>query len=283
MGSAPDSELKQWRAIGVDPEGLRAFMSKITSIDIEEVRIAVSAAALDQKLATIRKDLALFASRVFSEVGTQLHVTGNIFGTDRKEGKSPFRNGSDEMVGMSVLLRIGGQLISASTELLTEGRPYAGAALLRQIVEIEYLAWAFESRDNDAERWLRSNREIREEFFRPAKLRQASEGKIRGRDYGFHCELGGHPVPTGTVLLKDDPSTAQLLLSDLLGHTGGAWNHFVGWAKRHEDYTAHFKNHALTMSQRFRDWKMNDPLVDLPPPPGGTLRLDTKAEISAGL
>src|SRR6266404_4847204 len=129
-------------------------MNGITSADLEEVRIAVSTAALDAKLITIRKDLAVFASGVFSEVGTQLHVAGYIFGTDRKEGKSPFRYGSDEVVGMSVLLRIGGQLISASAELLTEGRPYAGAALLRQIVEIEYLAWAFESRHRDAERWL---------------------------------------------------------------------------------------------------------------------------------
>lgn len=96
---------------------------------------------------------------------------------------------------------------------------------------------------------------------------KASEGKFRSKDYGYHCELGGHPVPTGTLLLKDDPSTAQLLLSDLLGHTGNVWDHFVGWAKRHEDYTAHFKSHALTMSQKFRDWKSNDPLVELPPSP----------------
>jgi hypothetical protein len=241
-------------------------MSGITSVDIEEVRNSVSAAALDPELVTIRKELALFASGVFSKVGTQLHVAGDIVGTDRKEGKSPFRYGSDEVVGMSVLLRVGSQLISASAELLTEGRPYAGAALLRQIVEIEYLAWAFESRDKDAERWLRSDRKTREEFFKPAKLRAASEGKFRGRDYGFHCELGGHPVPTGTVLLNDDPSTAQLLLSDLLGHTGGVWNHFVEWAKRHQDYTAHFKGHALAMSQRFLDWKSSDTLVELPPP-----------------
>jgi hypothetical protein len=65
---------------------------------------------------------------------------------------------------MSVLLRISSQLISASAKLLTEGRPYAGAALLRQIVEIEYLAWAFESRDKDAERWLRSDREFARDF-----------------------------------------------------------------------------------------------------------------------
>ncbi|OLE15495.1 MAG: hypothetical protein AUG83_06755 [Acidobacteria bacterium 13_1_20CM_4_57_11] len=241
-------------------------MSGITGADIEDVRMAVSAAALNPKLVTVRKDLALFASSFFSEVGTQLHAAGNIFGTDRKNGKSPFQHGSDEVVGMSVLLRIGGQLISASAELLTEGRPYAGAALLRQIVEIEYLAWAFESRHQDAERWLRSDREIREEFFKPAKLRTASRGKFRGKDYSFHCELGGHPVPTGTILLKGDPSTVQLLLSDLLGHTGNVWDYFVGWAKRHEDYTAHIKNHALTMAEKFQNWKSCDPLVELPPP-----------------
>jgi hypothetical protein len=53
-------------------------MSGITSTDIDEIRIAVSAAALDPKLVTIRKDLSLFASRVFSDVGTQLHVAGHI-------------------------------------------------------------------------------------------------------------------------------------------------------------------------------------------------------------
>jgi hypothetical protein len=195
-----------------------------------------------------------------------LHAAGWALGNDRKEGKSPFRNGSDEVVGMSVLLRIGSQLISASAELLTEGRPYAGAALLRQIVEIEYLAWAFESRDKDAERWLRSDREIREKFFRPAKLRNASNGRFSGKDYGFHCEFGGHPVPTGTALLADDALTAQVFLFDLLGHTGHIWNHFVGWAKRNEDYTADVTDQSLTMSQRFRDWRSSDPLYGLPPP-----------------
>lgn len=242
-------------------------MSGMTCIDIEAIKSAISSAALDPKLMTIRKDLALHASRVFLDVGTQLHVAGNLLGTDRRVAKSPFKNGSDEVVGMSVLLRIGSQLISASAELLTEGRPYAGAALLRQIVEIEYLAWAFANRDLDAERWLRSDMKVRERFFRPAKLRDASQGKFRNKDYGFHCELGGHPVPTGTVLLTNDPSIAQLLLSDLVGHFGQIWNHFIEWAKKNEDYTTQFKGHSFIMTQRFHDWESSDPLVHLPPPP----------------
>ena len=235
--------------------------------DLEEIKQAISTAALDPQLIATRKDLALHASRVFSDIGTQLHIAGHLLGTDRKEGKSPFQNGSDEVVGMSVLLRIGCQLISASAELLTDGRPYAGAALLRQIVEIEYLAWAFANRDRDAERWLRSDRKIREKFFRPARLREASEGKFRSKDYGYHCELGGHPVPTGTALLKDDPSISQLLLSDLLGHTGEIWNHFVDWAKSNPHYTAQFESQALFISKKLRDWQSADPLNRLPPLP----------------
>jgi hypothetical protein len=35
------------------------------------------------------------------------------------------------------------------------------------MVEIEYLAWAFESRDRDAERWLRSDKDDQHDFFKP--------------------------------------------------------------------------------------------------------------------
>ena len=236
------------------------------SSEFEEIWKTIHQGALDPRLAKLRKELALYSSKVFLDVGTNLHALGHIVGSDRKDGKSPFGHGNDEVVGMSVLLRMGSQLISASTELLTEGRPYAGAALLRQIVEIEYLVWAFESRDKDAELWLRSDQKVRETFFRPAKLRAASKGRFRSKDYGFHCELGGHPVPTGTVLLSDEPSRTELLLSDLLGHVGRIWDHFIGWAKRHENYTVPFKNYSHQMAQRFGEWKSQDLLTRLPPP-----------------
>src|ERR1700730_3113518 len=67
--------------------------------------------------------------------------------------------------------------------------------LLRQMVEIEYLAWAVETRGGDGERWLRSDQQQRQSFCTPVKLRKAAQGRFRGKDYGYHCELGGHPVP----------------------------------------------------------------------------------------
>jgi len=242
-------------------------MDEPTPEELSRVREIVASASADQTLRTLRREMAAFAAATFLEAGQNVHAIGHVLGSDRKDGLSPFGHGNDEAVGVSVLLRIGAQLISASADLLEGGRPYAGAALLRQIVEIEYLAWAFESRDGDAQRWLRSDKALREEFFRPAKLRKAAEGRFRSKDYDYHCELGGHPVPVGTILLSNDANYPQLLLSDLLGHAGRIWNHFVVWGMRNDPYGLPIQKHSKEMSERLSAWMEADPLTRLPAPP----------------
>lgn len=229
---------------------------------MEKVRQAATSA----KLRRLRHSLAALSAKNLLAAGRELHVAGHIIGSDRVKGHSPFGHGSDEVVAVSVLLRICAQLTSASADLFKDGRSYAAAALLRQLVEVEYLAWAIESRDRDGERWLRSTKEERETFFRPAKLRQAAAGKFRGKDYGYHCELGGHPVPTANILLNDDAVVAQLLLSDLLGHVGRIWDHLVGWARRN-DLGGPILSRSAAMSRRFALWKQQDLLVGIQPPP----------------
>lgn len=232
---------------------------------MELTRKAISAAALDDSQIKIRTSLAKFTSEQFDQVGTVLNLAGHIIGPDRTTGASPFGHGSDEVVAIALLLRIASQLLSASTDLFSDGRPYAAAALLRQMVEIEYLAWAFETRDRDAERWLRSDEQQRQDFFKPSKPRKAAQGRFRSKDYGYHCELGGHPVPTATILFDDDGTNAQLLLSDLLGHAGRIWDHLVGWARPRNE--AVILERVPEMLSRFNKWKSKDRLVGLPPPP----------------
>lgn len=229
-------------------------------------REAIRAAATDHNLVGVREGLARFTSEAFAKAGQLLHVFGHIIGSDRVEKRSPFGHGSDETVAVSMLLRIGAELVSASNDLFADGRHYAASALLRQLVEIEYLAWAFETKDQEGERWLRSSRSERQSFFTPAKLRKAAGSRFRGEDYGFHCELGGHPVPRAALLLHDDKVVAQLLLSDLLGHTGRIWDHAIGWT-RANSFGEHV--HALNedMASRYATWKKADPLVQLPTPP----------------
>lgn len=156
---------------------------------------AIWRAALEPTIVKARADLAAFTASIFKTVGTALQVMGHFVGPDRKSGASPFGHGDDAAVAVSVLLRIGSQLVSACADLIKDGRHYAGAALIRQLVEVEYLAWAFEAKNEVAAQWLRSSREERQSFFTPAKLRKAADDRFRSADYGHHCELGGHPVP----------------------------------------------------------------------------------------
>lgn len=229
-------------------------------------RESIRAAALDPQVIELRMRLAAFTAQTFLEVGTKLHAFGHLLGPDRKSGASPFGHGDDAAVAVSLLLRIGSQLVSGSADLIASGRHYAGSALIRQLVEVEYLAWAFETNNEEAARWIRSNREERQAFFTPAKLRKAADGRFRSVDYGYHCEMGGHPVPESWRLLTEDAATAQLMLSDCLGHSGRIWDHVTGWAQGYplQDIVA---SSAHLMLARYLEWKRSDALTKLPPPP----------------
>lgn len=223
-------------------------------------------ALADPVLGRTRLALAKFTAEVFEQTGSELHVIGFALGPDRATGMSPWGNGTDETVGVSVLLRVGAHLTAASADLVGAQRTYAAGALVRQLVEVEYLAWAFGTRDKDAEKWLRSSKKERETFFSPGKIRKAAAGKFRGVDYSLHCELGGHPVPVGSVLLQTDtPDLAQFLLADMLGHVGRTWDHIVAWARR-SDHGEVVLKRELEMLSQFSKWKDGDPLASLPPP-----------------
>jgi len=233
-----------------------------TTVDREAFRRA----AVDPGLCDVRQQLARLTSKTFATAGDLFYVGGHLLGSDRVTGESPFDHGSDETVAIALLLRIGSELVSAATDLFSDGRHYAAAALLRQLVEIEYLAWAFETKDQEGQRWLRSTRSDRQQFFTPAKLRAAAGDRFRGKDYGYHCELGGHPVPGARLLLRDDTVVAQLLLSDLLGHTGRIWDHIASWA-RGNSYGQYIYALNEEMAKWYTEWKAVDLLVNLSTPP----------------
>lgn len=222
------------------------------------------------ELARMRGESAAFVAASFRQFGDALQVAGQLIGPNRKDGSSPFKFGSDEVYGVSLLLRIGAELIENTTKLFETGQTYSASALLRQIVEIEYLAWAFNYRKGDAEKWLRSDKSERWKVFQPAKLRKAAGGTFRAKDYGYHCDMGGHPTPSAMTLLQNDPLVIQLLMSDLLGHMSGIWGHFVDWGKQHQELSSIFSEYQSlgeATGKCLSDWKATDPLVRLGPPP----------------
>ncbi len=229
-------------------------------------REAVIELATAAKVMQIRKNLAAETARIFLVTGKRLEIIGHFLGPDRQNGTSPFGHGDDATVAISMLLSIASELISGSADLLTDGRHYAGSSLVRQLVEVEYLAWAFETKNEDAACWLRSDHDQRKNFFTPAKLRKAAGTKFRSVDYGHHCEFGGHPTPQSWALLNGNVAIAQLMLSDCLGHSGRIWDHIVGWARSHA-YGEPVLEESSNMSDMYSKWKAADALTNLPPFP----------------
>ena len=231
----------------------------------DDVMNTIRTVADSEALKRHRDELARFAAGIFADAGKKLDRLATISRDTKSENVT--EEASDETTTVSILLQISSQIVSASADLFFDGRAYAAAALLRQMVEVEYLAWAVDVRDQDGKRWLRSDKKQRMTLFSPAKLRRAAKGKFRSQDYSFHCEFGGHPTPVGAaMLLNRHQSEAQILLADLLGHAGRIWDHVVRWGKR-SSHGDPILDHSQQMLARFSAWKSQDPLANIPPPP----------------
>lgn len=189
-----------------------------------------------------------------------MHVIGHLIGDGRVSGRSTRGNGDDAQVAVGVLAQIAAELLEASASLLSGCNHYAGAALLRQVVEVEYLTWAFANGKREASNWLNSTHAERMEFFSPTRLRQISDGRFSASDYRHHCEQGGHPVPKAIPLLSNsDITTAQMLLVDLLLHSWRSVDSLIEWARGrpvHESIPVGLRS----IQERFSRWGSEDPL-----------------------
>ena len=174
---------------------------------------------MDDQIQRIRRATIKSVASHLDAAGVRLAGEGvvgaEVLASETSEG------GRDRSIAaLGLLTRITAELAGVSGGLLGGKHRYAGAALLRQVVEIEYLTWAFANGERDADRWLNSTREERREFFAPWKLRKLSDGRFENNDYMYHCEQGGHPVPGASDLIgQGSEAPAQILLVDLLLHS----------------------------------------------------------------
>lgn len=175
-------------------------------------------------------------SQAFSAFGHELYSSGAILGPDRVEGRTRRGYGDDRVVAFAALLEIAGDLAGGAASLLDEGRLYAAAAMVRQVVEVEYLLWAFSEHDEVARDWLQSDQTTLRNFFRPATIRKRSNGEFRDSEYHFHCNFGGHPSPDSTRLLVGHGHCLPtgVILADLAGHLQRLWDRStVVWQQLH--------------------------------------------------
>ena len=218
--------------------------------------------ALNPHLANERKAVIAHVAQCLEDCGPMLQALGAADGDSSTATSSIYRSRGEETIfAVGILIGIAAELASVSGELLSGTHYYAGAALLRQIVEIEYLTWAFANDERDATLWLNSTREQRTSLFTPARLRKISSGRFNAEDYRNHCELGGHPVPRGVDLIdSSNPALAQMLLVDLLLHCWRITDNLNRWLPASNSAFAEISRLLYSANRAFKVWGNQDPL-----------------------
>ena len=152
----------------------------------------------------------------------------------RRAAADPTRHRS--FVDVGLLVQISSELVSGTLLLLRNSNEYSGAALVRQLIECEYLLRAFKLNFADAAKWLDVNDSERWDF-KPSNVRRI--GGFDRKEYANHCEAGGHPHPRGRQLLelqrkmselqrtmsggKRELDTTRLLWLDFAFHCDRTW------------------------------------------------------------
>ena len=165
--------------------------------------------------------LRLFTAEV---VGTGFSAYGSqLIEQAKKENNS-------DIIAYGIILKMAADLVLGIEFLIEKHCYYAAAALMRQMVEIEYLVWAFNEGNITPTMWLNSTHQQRLKLFAPRVIRQTSRGRFLDIDYQGHCEMGGHPTPKGAGFLADNgQKLCQVFLADVIIHGWRVWDEFKKW------------------------------------------------------
>lgn len=194
-----------------DPAGLE--MS-----DTESLRKAGMEAASDQSLQKLRVDALNTLMYAMRWSAVRLGALG-----EQRSGNSE----ASIFVTVANVAITAQQLAEGAANLVELRNYYSAAALARQLVEFEYLMWAFDDDPGSIGDWAQSDRDAREVRWSPRAIYGRDGNEFRRNDYGRHCEQGGHPTPVGVQISLPDPDRGTaifaLLLSDLIIHIAGIW------------------------------------------------------------
>jgi hypothetical protein len=182
---------------------------------------------MNEEAQEARERLCRRLNNALNDYGIKLFVIGNAIGGGPTKSRDPeLKDMLERMIGLSCVVEISGELGIACVTLLKTGQFYASFALVRQIVECEYLCRAFAQDHDEARKWLNSSRAERRRLWSPKHMRDQSEGEFRDKDYAVHCEIGGHPTPRAFMLLRPSRTiSANAIWEELTVHLANVWSH----------------------------------------------------------
>lgn len=184
---------------------------------------------VDDDAQDARERLCDQLNAALNDYGMKLFAAGNaIAGGPMKAQDPEVKDLLERIIGLSCVVQISGELGTACVGLLQAKQFYPSFALVRQIVECEYLCWAFSQDEDEARKWLKTSRRERMRFWSPRHMRQRSNGEFRDKDYAVHCEIGGHPTPAAFRLLHSTRVMPEKSVwIELTTHLANTWSHIT--------------------------------------------------------
>jgi hypothetical protein len=173
-----------------------------------------------------------------------------------------------EFRAVSTVVCMAAELADGAADMAGKNRYYAVGALIRQLIECEYLLTLFNDDLGHARRWRESTPdEVRREFT-PGKMRKLTG--FADQEYWNHCATGGHPAPNGARLLeKLDPArqswpySAAELLVDLGLHLQRTWRALdTLLAGHHARYAQVRADERRQAEGAWSQWQQADPVVE---------------------
>lgn len=189
---------------------------------------------LDDDLMALREQFARTTAEQVGDIAAWLGIDSLLGAGDVVDTSAPSEKASDHeryvaFRGVSAVTEMAAELAMAGVSVLDSGHRYAAAALIRQLIECEYLLHAFVEDLARAASWYRATpSEIRSAFM-PKTMRPL--GGFSDHEYWTHCDQGGHPSPHGRLLLRfgmhgdlaDDGVMVASMWGDLAQHLARVW------------------------------------------------------------
>jgi hypothetical protein len=189
---------------------------------------------------------------------------GKANDTDRRE---EFGEAFFEFRAVSTVVCMSAELAEAAVDMAKRSRYYAVGAVIRQLIECEYLLTLFIDDIDHARRWRESTPDEVRKSFAPEKMRKLTG--FADEEYWNHCSTGGHPGPKGARLFKKlDPArqlwpyAAAELLVDLGLHLQRIWKALDALLmKHHARYERGRADQRRQAQDAWAQWREADPVV----------------------
>lgn len=165
---------------------------------------------------------------------------------------------------------MGAELALGTRTLYDQGLWYPGAALVRQLVEVEYILYLFAMAPEEADRWMTANDVQSQRMFSSAEMRKRSGGRFDAKEYSNHCNVGGHPRQAGRTLLREWVTPLphkkgaffdrSALWIDLAQHLERSWSLFSIGVRQHSPANV-YPDRGTRVDAALKTWHTSDPSV----------------------